>query len=137
MASFKKFLTFGCVINTVIMTCFYLLAAFLPGFDLIPSLGTMFMVLGFSFILSGAERILVASISVAGRVCLHYALCIGGFLALYIIGNGGAARGAQIIIAGVFFTFLYIAVNLARFILMGRRAKAENEKLDYTPSFKK
>jgi hypothetical protein len=72
-----------------------------------------------------------------GRVICHYILCLGGFMALFVIANGGGNRGSQIIIAGVFFTVLYIIVNLARFIVMGRRAKAENEKLEYTPSFKK
>ena len=137
MASFKKFLTVGCVINTVLMTCFYLLAAFLPGFDLIPRLSTMFTVLAFSFILSAAERVLEAPFSMAGRIALHYVICLGGFLALFLIGNKNAGNPAQLIIGTVFFTFAYILVNIARFIVMERRVRAENEKLEYTPAFKK
>lgn len=137
MATLKKILTLGCIINTIFITCFYLLAAFLPGFDWIPSLGTMFMILGFSFVISGAERVLSVPFSMTGRVLLHYALCLGGFMILYTIGNEKSDSGAQVLIAAVFFTFIYIIVNIARFIVMARKARIANEKLDYAPSFKK
>ncbi len=137
MATFKKLLVRGCVINTVITTCFYLLAAFLEGFEWIPSLGTMFMILALSFIVSAAEQILSCPFSMAGRVTLNYIICLGGFLLFFVIGNKNGGNGAQVMIAAAFFTLLYLIVNLARFIAMGRKAKLENEKLEYTPSFKK
>lgn len=137
MASLKKILVRGCVINTVLMTLFYLLAAFLEGFDWIPSLGTMFMLLALSFIVSAAEQILLGSASVSVRILLNYALCLGGFLALFLISNKNRDSAAQVLIAAVFFTFLYIVVNIARFIVMALKARRENEKEEYTPAFKK
>ncbi len=137
MTSLKKIFTLGCVINTLLMTGFYMLAAFLPGLGLVPSLSTMLTVLALSFVVAAAEGILHAGFSPAGRVALHYVLCCGSFLAFYIIANGSRVRAAQIIIAAVFASFIYAVLGGVRLALHSRAAKRENESLEYTPSFKR
>lgn len=137
MTALKKIFTLGCVINTVLMTGFYLLAAFLPGFDLVPSLATMLTVLALSFIVSAAEGILRSALSAPIRVLLHYALCCGSFMAFFIASNGASRRAAQIIIAAVFFTMVYAAVGAVRYALFARGERRKNEDEEYTPSFKR
>ena len=137
MSTIKKIFVRGCVINTVLTTGFYLLAAFIAGFDWIPSLGTMFILLGISFVVSAAEQILACGFSMAARIILNYALCAGGFLVLFILGNKNGGKASQVLIAAVFFTFAYILVNTARFIALSRKARRENEKEEYTPAFKR
>lgn len=137
MTAFKRIFTLGCVINTVLMTGFYLLAAFLPGFDLVPSLATMLTVLALSFIVSAAEGILRTSLAAAARVLLHYALCAGSFMAFFIASNSASLRAAQVIIAAVFFTLIYVVAGAVRYVVFSRGEKRRNEDEDYTPAFKK
>lgn len=137
MIALKKILTLGCIVNTILMFAFYMLAAFLPGLGLVPSLETMLTVFAFSFIVSAAEGILHARFSAFWRVVIHYILCCGSFVALYVIANGKSVRAAQIIIAAVFVSLIYALLGGLRYAAIARTAKRENEQLEYTPSFKR
>ena len=133
----KKIIRLGCVINTVLITIIYFFAALGENVLVwLPDL-TMYMVLIVSFVIAAAEQIFKTEMGFGKKVVLNYAVCLGTFLLIFILGNNGGRRGAQILIATVFFTLAYFLVNSVRFVAMGKKAKRLNEEKEYTPAFKK
>lgn len=133
----KRILSLGCIINTVLITFIYLLAALGESVLVwLPDI-TVYMVLIVSFVIAAAEQIFKTGMGFGKKVILNYAVCLGVFLFIFILGNSGGRRGAQILIAAVFFTLAYFLVNSVRFVAMGKKEKRLNEETEYTPAFKK
>ena len=133
----KRIFSLGCIINTVLIVFVYLLAALGESVLVwLPDL-TVYMVLVVSFVIAAAEQIFKSGMGFGKKVFLNYAVCLGTFLFIFIIGNSGGRRGAQILIASVFFTVVYFLVNSVRFVAMGKKARRINEETEYTPAFKK
>lgn len=133
----KRILSLGCIINTVLISLIYLFAALgANALVWLPDL-TVYMVLVVSFVIAAAEQIFKSGMGFGKKVLFNYAVCLGAFLFIFILGNSGGRRGAQILIAAVFFTAAYFLVNAVRFVAMGKKARRINEETEYTPAFKK
>ncbi len=136
----KKILTQTCVINTVLITLLYVIGYVTNlggGTSWIPKFSIMWMVLGVSFVAAVAERVLETEGSFWFRTICHFALCMVGFLLIFIVGGGYGNNGAAVVIGSFGFFLVYLLVNGVRFALMARREKKENEEEEYESVFKK
>ncbi len=136
----KKTLTQTCVVNTVIITLLYIIGYVTNlggGTSWIPKFNIMWMVLGVSFVVALAERILESAGSFWFRVICNFALCMLGFMLIFIVGGGYGDNGAAVVIGSFLFFLAYILVNGVRFAVMARREKKENEEAEYESVFKK
>ena len=133
----KRIIFLGCTINTFLITIIYLLGALGQSILFwLPDL-TMYMVLIVSFVIAAAEQIFKTDMGFGKKVLLNFVSCLGAFLFIFILGNRGGRRGAQILIAAVVFAVIYFLVNGVRFVVMGKKERRLNEEKEYTPAFKK
>ncbi len=136
----KRTLTGACVINTVLITLLYILGYITNtggGTAWIPKFNIMWMVLGVSFVLSIAERILELKGSFAIKLMCHFALCVAGFLLVFIVCGGYGNKSGSIVIGTFLFVIAYVIVNGIRFAVTGRLKNLGKQDDDYQPLFGK
>lgn len=137
-AKIKKVITDTCVVNTVIMTLLYILGYLTNkdgGTAWIPKFNIMWMVLGVSFVLALAERILDMKGSLGARIACHFGMCVVGFLLIFIIGGGYSSSAGAVVVGTFLFILAYILVNGVRFAVTGKLRRAKNETEEYTSVF--
>ena len=136
----KKTLTGTCVINTILITLLYILGYITNssgGTAWIPKFNIMWMVLGVSFVISLAERILEMKGSFALKLICHFGLCVAGFLLVFIVCGGYGNKSGSIVIGTFLFVLAYIIVNGIRFAVTGRFKNLGKAEDDYEPMFGK
>lgn len=140
ISKIKKIIADACVINTVVMTLLYVLGYVTNtdgGTAWIPKFNVMWMVLGVSFVISLAERVLEMRGNFAVRLVCHFLLCVSSFLLIFIIGGGYGSDPSSVVVGVFLFVVAYVLVNCVRFVLIHKRETAENDKEEYSDIYKK
>ncbi len=133
----KLTLTEGCVIYTVLITALYVIGyVFDRGGEWIPRFRMMWVVLGVSFVIAAAERILDGGETGPVRIILNFAACLAGYLVIFVVGGGYINNGAAVLISLFIFIILYVAANVIRFAAAGKLRRRRSEEEDYDPAFK-
>ena len=126
-AKITSLLSRACVIFTLTVFFFYLLASAVsdaarPVMDLL----TLFSLFALSLVVSFSFLLLSARIPRSLAFFLHFLLCVGSFLFFYAVILGKAKTGAQIIVALLFASLLYLVAMLLR-ALFSRIFKSNKE----------
>ena len=134
----KLTLTEGCVIYTVLITVLYIIGYLFDRDGMwIPRFRTMWVVLGVSFVIAAAERILDGGKTGPVRIILNFAVCLIGYIVIFVVGGGYIDNGAAVLISLFIFIILYVAANVLRFAMAGKLHRRQSAEEDYTPAFKK
>lgn len=131
-----RFLAGGCVVNTVLICLLYILRELFPGNMLGReiSIQVVFSILLISFIISGADLLLINPTAVG--VILNYAATAGGILLVFRLIRGKYSSGAQITAIVAAYTAIYAAVVGVRLLVRFLLRRKKNEKQGYTAVFK-
>ena len=124
----KKILAQGCAIYTVVITALYIIGYIVGDGKWIPSFRIMWIVLGMSFVIAAAERLFDKRGPNIFTVAVHFAVCVTGFLLIFMLGGKYYNDPSSILIA------LYIVFTALRFALNGKLKRVDAEE-EYTPAF--
>ena len=130
----KRILAQGCAIYTVVITALYIIGYIVGDGKWIPSFRIMWIVLGMSFVIAAAERLFDKRGANVFTVAVHFAVCVTGFLLIFMLGGQYYNDPSSILIGTVAFMALYIVFTALRFALNGKLKRVDAEE-EYTPAF--
>lgn len=134
----KRTASQGCMIFTVLIVALYIIGFLIDrSGNWIPSFNTVWIVLGVSFAAAAAERILDGGEATPIKIILNFAVCLAGYILVFVIGGGYSENGSAVLISLLVFAAVYIIANLVRYTVIGIRRRHDSEGEDYTPAFKK
>ncbi len=141
MKNWKKFaqdwLTSTCVIYTVFVICFLILAKLLQEGMTVPALNlrNAFCFLGFAFGWAGANQVLHIELGTVTRYVFHATILLIDFILFVLVLPGNLPNGFAILTFSLFFLFFYALIMILRGLLYLARREKENSKKEYTKTF--
>ncbi|MCR5262679.1 MAG: DUF3021 family protein [Clostridiales bacterium] len=126
----------GCLIFTVCVFVFAVLASMAQAMNLVPGLIYMFLLFVFSLLFAALNLLFRSRFSKAAQILLHFAGLTTAFVIVFILAGGYYQNGGQAV--AVIMLFYVLVYLLSVSVYMGvnsiRRRKS-NEKSEYKKQF--
>lgn len=133
----EKWIYPTCLIYTVFVVCFLILANLLNDGEVVPALTlrNAFCFLGFSLGFSAINLLLHMPWGVVTRYVLHGAALLLDFILFVLVLPGNISGGFAILTFSLFFLLFYVIIMTLKGLLFLARREKENSKKEYTDAF--
>lgn len=106
--------------------------------NMIPTLRTELIILGFSLVVSLANIILrIKKLHVSLKILLHYAATAAGFFVLFIVASGNNPKTGVAIVFMLAYTVVYALICGSVLAVRSAKKKSAIEKSDYESIYDK
>ena len=130
-SKFYRIISEGCIINSALLVIMYLIGVTIDA-GFIPTLGTVFGILGYSIILAFANLLFFSSkMKLFPRLLIHFFATAAVFYIMFVLLGGYKGNpGSVIVIFGLYLVIYAIVAAIVAVIRSILKAE-ENEKKEY------